>query len=379
VGTHVFTAVYSGDATHAGVISNAVTVVVQQDATATSLASSVNPVAAGGSVVYSAAVQGQHGLAAGTVNFMDGEALIGQATLNGAGQASLAVVMVAAGTHQITAVYVGNENSAGSTSQVVDEIVNAPLPASTTSLSTGADSSMAGQSVTFAAQVSVAGHIATGTVAFDEGGTALGTAALNANGIAVWSISSLGVGTHSITARYGGDGATAPSISSVAIVTIKQGSSANTFSIVTGTVTVNAGSTAVVPVVMLADASAAGSAITASCTGLPDEATCNYVAGTVRIQTAAPRDCGETKPYGVAELPLAGRIFAAFLVVLIPRRRWRRKGLLATICAVFLLGSISGCGTGNCTDLGSRPGTYNVSISLTGMTGTQKVMLIVKP
>ena len=64
-GTHVFTAAYSGDATHTAATSNAVTVTVKQDSTSTTLVSSASPVAAGGNVVYSAQVQGAHGACRG--------------------------------------------------------------------------------------------------------------------------------------------------------------------------------------------------------------------------------------------------------------------------------------------------------------------------
>ncbi len=78
-GTHVLTAVYSGDATHLGSTSNAVTVTVQPDTTAVSVTSSVNPAAFGQSVVFTATAQGAHGAIAGTVVFFDGPTVVGSA------------------------------------------------------------------------------------------------------------------------------------------------------------------------------------------------------------------------------------------------------------------------------------------------------------
>jgi hypothetical protein len=72
-----------------------------------------------------------------------------------------------------------------------------------------------GESVTFTATVSPAG--ATGTVTFMDGVTTLGSAALNANGVATFSTAALSAGTHSITAAYNGDssysGSTSPALS----------------------------------------------------------------------------------------------------------------------------------------------------------------------
>ena len=45
---------------------------------------------------------------------------------------------------------------------------------------------------------------ATGTVTFDDGATSLGTGTIS-GGVATLTTNSLAVGTHSITAQYGGD------------------------------------------------------------------------------------------------------------------------------------------------------------------------------
>src|SRR5262249_44785880 len=58
--------------------------------------------------------------------------------------------------------------------------------------------------VTFTAIVT-GGSSATGTVTFMDGSTTLGTQLLNGSGQAGFTTSSLSVGSHSITAEYGGD------------------------------------------------------------------------------------------------------------------------------------------------------------------------------
>ena len=80
--------------------------------------------------------------------------------------------------------------------------------ADTTTLRSSASSSTIGQMVTFTATVAPGpGTTGTpsGTVTFEEGTTVLGTATLGTNGTAIFSLASLAVGSHTITADYGGD------------------------------------------------------------------------------------------------------------------------------------------------------------------------------
>jgi hypothetical protein len=92
--------------------------------------------------------------------------------------------------------------------------------ASTTTLASSANPSTSGQSVTFSAVVTgPSGNttVPTGTVSFLDGTTTLGSGALNGAGQATFGLSSLSVGSHSITAVYGGDSNFAGSTSSVVI------------------------------------------------------------------------------------------------------------------------------------------------------------------
>ncbi|MDB5355894.1 MAG: Cna domain protein [Phycisphaerales bacterium] len=96
----------------------------------------------------------------------------------------------------------------GNTSEfgLTQAITQAPAPvATTTTLSSNLNPSQFGQTVTFTAIVSNNGSgPITGTVTFYDGSTALGTGTLT-NGAATFSTSALGVGSHQITAVYGGD------------------------------------------------------------------------------------------------------------------------------------------------------------------------------
>jgi hypothetical protein len=124
VGTHLLTAVYSGDATHAGSTSNAVSVAVLPDATTTSVVSSVSPAVAGQSVAFTATVRGGYGVATGAVTFLDGGVALGTALLNGTGVASYSTSSLGVGTHTITASYVGDGLSAASVSAGLAEVVS---------------------------------------------------------------------------------------------------------------------------------------------------------------------------------------------------------------------------------------------------------------
>ena len=79
----------------------------------------------------------------------------------------------------------------------------------TTALASSANPSLSGQSVTFTATVSTAGTTSpTGTVQFFDGSTLLGTGTLGTAGgvtTSTFTTNTLAVGTHAITAVYGGD------------------------------------------------------------------------------------------------------------------------------------------------------------------------------
>jgi hypothetical protein len=88
--------------------------------------------------------------------------------------------------------------------QVVNQV------STTLSLTSAPNPSIFGQSVTFTATVSPVA--ASGTVTFTEGATVLGTGTL-ASGVATFSTTSLPVGSHVISATYGGNSTYAGSTS----------------------------------------------------------------------------------------------------------------------------------------------------------------------
>ena len=163
----------------------------------------------GQSVTFTATVTVQApgaGTATGTVTFMDGATTLGTGTLDGAAVATFTTATLSVGHHNVTAVYGGDASFNASTSTSVDQEVQ--KADTTTSVTSSANPSKFGQSVTFTATVTVVAPgagTATGTVTFMDGATTLGTGTLDGAGVATFTTATLSVGHHNVTAVYGGD------------------------------------------------------------------------------------------------------------------------------------------------------------------------------
>jgi hypothetical protein len=105
-----------------------------------------------------------------------------------------------AGTQILTLAFTPSDtvdySSANTTTSLT---INKATP--TVTLTSSANPTVYGSSVTFTAQAAVS---ATGTITFYDGATIIGTGTLS-SGTATFTLNSLGAGTHSITASYGGD------------------------------------------------------------------------------------------------------------------------------------------------------------------------------
>ena len=258
VGLHSVVATYSGDTMHFTSTSAPALIQTVLEGTATNLASTANPSAVGQNVTFTATVtiSGGGGVTPdGTVSFMDGTTLLSTQNLSAGGVAMFATSTLAAGVHQITAVYNGDaaKQIQGSTSTVLNQDVQAPTTATVTS---SLNPSFYGNSVTFTATIPPSGTTApTGTVSFLDGGTQIGTGTLSGNpGIATFTTATLNMGTHSITVSYPGDSYNGPSVSLPLSQVVRQAQTATTVTAapspgiaggpetITATVTVTAGS-----------------------------------------------------------------------------------------------------------------------------------------
>lgn len=177
--------------------------------TTTALASSLNPSTFGQSVTFTATVSGSS--PTGTVQFKDGATNLGSPVGLSSGSATFTTSSLAVATHPITAVYGGDVNNLGSTSNTVDQVVN-PAP-TTTTLVSSLNPSTFGQTVTFTATVT--GSSPTGSVQFKDGTSNLGAPVSLIGSTATFTTSALAIGTHPITAVYGGDATNAGSTSSI--------------------------------------------------------------------------------------------------------------------------------------------------------------------
>ncbi|MFD1810894.1 Ig-like domain-containing protein [Rhodococcus gannanensis] len=174
------------------------TATVRTSTSSTTLAG-VASATVGQAVTLSASVTG--GANGDTVEFYDGATKIGTGTVNN-GTATFQWTPTAGGAHALTAKYLGNASTGGSTSAAQNVTVAVPDAATTTTV-TGPATVEVGQAVTLTAQVSPTPG--GGTVQFKDGATDLGApAAVGADGKAVLSVPSLGAGAHEITAVYSG-------------------------------------------------------------------------------------------------------------------------------------------------------------------------------
>ncbi|MFZ1011000.1 MAG: FG-GAP-like repeat-containing protein [Candidatus Sulfotelmatobacter sp.] len=115
LGQNSVAAVYSGDPNFNGSTGNWGDL-VQKASTTVSLVAP-NAVNLSQSVTFTATVAvGPLGTPTGTVNFMDGGSPVGSSSLNASGVATLSISTLAAGTHNITAVYNGDNNYSSITS-----------------------------------------------------------------------------------------------------------------------------------------------------------------------------------------------------------------------------------------------------------------------
>lgn len=170
-----------------------------------SLASSVNPVNVGANTTLTATVTSPYGTPTGTVTFMDGSTAIGTGTLNSSGVATLTVSFSTAGNHPLTVSYPGAGYFQAASSAVLNETVQSF--ATTISLTSSVNPSNVNASTVLTATATSTSGTPTGTITFLDGSTVLGTAPLNASGVATLTVSFSTPGTHPLTASYPTTGA----------------------------------------------------------------------------------------------------------------------------------------------------------------------------
>lgn len=207
VGTHTITATYSGgDGIH-DPQSTTFVHTVNTIQTNTSLTSNAGLIYVGEPITFTATVGNTNGnqvLPGGTVTFREGSNVLGTSSVNGSGVSTFTSSSLPVSGYSVTATYNGDGQHQTSTSSSLSQSVLGIPTVVAVSASTG--STTYGNPLTLTATVTngMASILEpTGSVTFKEGSTVLGTGTLS-SGTATWTAPSLEVGTHSITAHYGG-------------------------------------------------------------------------------------------------------------------------------------------------------------------------------
>jgi uncharacterized protein (TIGR03437 family) len=201
-GSHTIQVVYTPTGNSAA-SSGTLTLIIAKATTSTTVKLSGHTLTAAIKVIAPGA-----GTPTGSVRFLNGNAVLGTVKLTG-GTAALNL-SVTPSSPSFAAVYFGDVNFNGSSS------ATATHTGSSVSLSSSVNPSALGQAVKFTAVVTVgqaSAGIVTGTVKFSDGATELASVNVS-GGIAVFTTSALGGGSHNIIAAYSGNGTFLPAQSS---------------------------------------------------------------------------------------------------------------------------------------------------------------------
>lgn len=388
--------------------------------TGITVASSQNPVTALSSFSVTASVTASGASPQGSITFyVDGQAvLIGGigppvGLLNSSNQASyllsyyLGTVPVEAGVHSISAIYSGDTTTVGSTSNAVTQTVTAI--STTTALSSTPNPSLNGQSVTLTATVSGTPFSANvpqqiGSVTFFDGASSLGTVPVSRGDFgfpfsAALSVSSLTVGTHSITAAYGNSPYFSPSVSLIVQQVVNGNLNLNVANGAQNSATIAAGNTA--QYMLTIGGAGFSGPVTLSCNGAPTGATCSVTPASLTVSatntTALNVSVGTTSrssAFLLRHVGLSPWLWAGVLFCLVGLsfskgkvKRFMAWALFATLVIVGCGGGSSstngggsnlasgGSGNGSANPNGTPAGTYPLTVVANSGSASQSVPL----
>ena len=140
----------------------------------------------------------------GTIGIYNGSVLLAIVPVPAVGSVTIPLSGLSPGTYALQARYTGSTYYRSENTTLVS--VNY-LASPTVSLSSSANPSSTGTTVTFTATVarSAPAGSPTGKVTFRSGTTTMGTASLNSSGQATYATSTLALGVHSVSVSYAGD------------------------------------------------------------------------------------------------------------------------------------------------------------------------------
>jgi hypothetical protein len=394
-GIHSITATYNGDANDSPSVAPGLSQQIVQQ-TSLSISSSANPSMFKDSVTVTVAVSG--GLSAypatGAVTLTDGPTTVGTATLNSAGTVAFTLTAPVLGPHTLQATYAGDTRNSPATSPAFTQSVI--LRPTTASLAASNTILPAGQQVTFVSVIQGIGpNIPTGVVTFASGATVLGTAKLDATGVAILSFEPPQA-IDTVVAQYPGDTLFAASNSTP--LTVSVGPTIEfTLTATPAAVTVQSGAHTTLQVAIVS-ASAFTDTVVLGCAGLPASSTCTFsqdqikVSGgtsqtfSVVLDTGTPLGAGPTASLAPARtgMTLAGMLPCGLLALLFirPKRFRKQLSILPTLLILGTIGMLSGCAS-SFTVNDTPPGTYAIQIigkgAISGATQSGTVSLTVTP
>ena len=377
-------------------------------ATSTTLSASSTTPTAGAAVTLTATVTAAATATAvnpiaGTVSFYDGTALLTTSTVTDIGSSGVAVASVTltgTTTHSVTAVYSGNTIYASSTSTpAVSITTSGAAVAAAITLTVSTNNTLAGNSVTFYAQVTGAtttGATPTGSVSFYLAAptpTLLATVGLTSAGAGVsdatYTTTGLPAGSQTVYAVYSGDA----NFSSVTSLSVTIGLTDFSVTFVPQTLTLPQGQSGQVTVLLTGINNFTGTVVF-GCTPPPNtEISCSFSptvltsAGTtvLNVSTVATHSAmmrGGPLPArrgSRVEGALAGGLsFATLLCLLLPGRKRRRVPALLMALFALMLSANLGCAGSNFystnpppyTDPGTPFGTAILTIDTAGTNGS---------
>ncbi|HEX8815436.1 MAG TPA: FG-GAP-like repeat-containing protein [Terriglobales bacterium] len=343
-------------------------------------------------------VRGVTTVPTGHVTFTDGGKVLATLPL-ASGQVDYTAGALSNGTHNITAKYSGDLNYLATSASFVQVVGQASSSAELTS--SAKPYATPGLEVTFTANIAstVNGDtlVPTGKATFYVDGKAAGTAALNSKAIAAFSTHGLAVGTHTVTAQYGGDAnflaAASPALEQLVVLPdYALGANPNK-------IAVNAGSSAEYTLA-LTPAYGYDGTVKFSCpSNLPSGVSCSLPnpivmdgqdakvtlklnttgasAALVAPATPAQHQQENNLWASLGGIGMIGLVFAGDW----KKRNRRRAMILFGIVALIMVLALTGCGSGgqgssgnggggNNGGGGTPAGTYTIAITANGSAGT---------
>jgi hypothetical protein len=262
--------------------------------------------------------------------------------------------VLSVGAHTLTATFTPTDTTDYTTSTATVTLTVIPITP-TLGLTSNANPVFFSNAVTFTASIASNATPPTGSVAFYDGTTQIGTGTVS-GGVATFTTTTLSAQVHSITAAYSGDSSYGPATSGVLSETVVDFTIAPVGS---GTVSSTASGLASFPLVVTpVGGPTLPGTMTLKVTGLSVGSIATFSPATVTVGSGTTAVTLQVQLPGSAALERPARPFAggtlpiAFCLILLPfsgrlrkaARRWKSLVVLALVGAALAVG-LSGCGS----------------------------------